>query len=324
MVSSSNAAGINMAGSNSTGGNAAGSANRMTGFRHEGYPFTGAWREVNGFRMHVLDEGQGDTVVMLHGNPTWSFFYRNLVLGLRGTHRVIVPDHIGCGLSDKPDDKSYPYTLQRRVDDLAALIDQLEVRGRITLLMHDWGGMIGMAYATRFPERIQRLVLLNTAAFHLPKTKRLPLSLWLCRRTPLGESIIRDTGLFISVLARWAVCRPMEQSVREAYLWPYRLPEERSGLLNFVLDIPLRPGEPSYDLVSEVQGKLPQFDKTPTLILWGDKDFVFDHHFLREWQRLLPSAEVHNFPNASHYVLEDAGSEILPLIRNFLDRNRDA
>ncbi len=293
---------------------------QMPGFEHELYPFAGTWHEVNGFNMHVLDEGQGDTVLMLHGNPTWSFFFRELVLGLRGRHRVIAPDQIGCGLSDKPDEKAYEYTLSRRVDDLAALIEKLDVRGRITLLLHDWGGMIGMAYAAKYPEKIRRLVLLNTAAFPLPKGKKLPRSLWLCRETPLGELIIRDTGLFTSILARWAVCKPMAQRVREAYLWPYRLPEERTALLRFVQDIPLRPGDASFALVSDVAAQLPRFNQLPILILWGEKDFVFDHHFLREWERLLPAAEVHRFPNAGHYVLEDAGAEILPLIEEFFER----
>ncbi len=292
-----------------------------THFRHDLYPFTGSYYNVNGHKLHALDEGRGDTVVMLHGNPTWSFYYRDLVLGLRNRHRVIAPDYIGCGLSDKPDEKSYEYTLRRRVDDLAALIEQAGVRGPITLLMHDWGGKIGMAYATRHPDRIGRLVLLNSAAFHLPKTKKLPRTLWLCRNTPLGDFFIRDTGLFTSVLARWAVCRPMEQRVREAYLLPYRAPQDRTGLLRFVQDIPLQPGDTSYDLVSEVQSKLPAFRKTPALILWGDRDFVFDHHFLREWQKFLPGAEVHHFPNAGHYVLEDAGGEILPLIDDFFARH---
>ena len=290
-------------------------------FQHALYPFTGAYRNVNGYRLHLLDEGRGDTVLMLHGNPTWSFYYRNLVLGLRGTHRVIAPDYIGCGLSDKPDENSYEYTLRRRVDDLAALIEQAGVDGPITLLMHDWGGMIGMAYATRFPEKIGRLVLLNSAAFHLPKTKKLPRTLWLCRKTPLGDFFIRDTGLFNSVLARWAVCRPMEQSVREAYLLPYRAPQDRTALLHFVQDIPLEAGDASYDLVSEVQAKLPAFRNVPALILWGDRDFVFDHHFLAEWRKFLPGAEVHHFPNAGHYVLEDAGAEILPLLEDFFRRN---
>lgn len=290
-------------------------------FHNDLYPFKGSFRLVNGFKLHLLDEGRGDTVLMLHGNPTWSFFYRSLVLGLRDEHRVIVPDHIGCGLSDKPDADSYDYSLRRRIDDLAALIEQLDIQGRMTLVLHDWGGMIGMAYAARFPERISRLVLLNTAAFHLPSAKKLPATLWLCRKTPLGDLIIRDTGLFVSVLARWAVCKPMEQRVREGYLWPYRLPQERTGLLRFVQDIPLKPGDPSYDVVSEVQAKLPGFNRLPVLILWGEKDFVFDDHFLREWERLLPAAEVHRFADAGHYVLEDAGEEIVPLIRDFFARH---
>ena len=292
-----------------------------TAFQHPLYPFTGTYRNVNGHQMHALDEGHGDTVIMLHGNPTWSFFFRDLVLGLRNTHRVLVPDHIGCGLSDKPDEKDYEYTLRRRVDDLAAFIEQSDIKGRITLLMHDWGGMIGMAYAARFPEKIARLVLLNTAAFHLPKAKKLPRTLWLCRKTPLGDFFIRDTGFFTSVLARWAVCRPMAQSVREGYLLPYRAPQDRTALLHFVQDIPLEPGDPGYDLVSDVQAQLPAFRQTPTLILWGDRDFVFDHHFLAAWRTFLPAAEVHQFPNAGHYVLEDAGAEILPLIEDFFRRN---
>jgi len=293
----------------------------MVNIPHELYPFTGSYRIVNGHKLHVLDEGRGDTVLMLHGNPTWSFYFRNLVLGLRDRYRVIAPDYIGCGLSDKPDEHNYDYTLRRRVDDLAALIEQADIHGRITLLMHDWGGMIGMAYATRFPERIGRLVMLNTAAFHLPQAKKLPISLWLCRNTPLGELIIRDTGLFTSVLARWAVCSPMERRVREGYLLPYRAAQDRTALLRFVQDIPLQPGDPSYGLVSEVQAKLPAFRQTPTLILWGDRDFVFDHHFLGEWRKILPAAEVHQFPNAGHYVLEDAGKEILPLLREFFERH---
>jgi len=113
----------------------------------------------------------------------------------------------------------------------------------------------------------------------------------------------------------------MEQRVREAYLLPYRAAQDRTGLLRFVQDIPLAPGDASYDLVSDVQAMLPLFRQTPTLILWGDKDFVFDHHFLREWRRFLPAAEVHRFANAGHYVLEDAGAEILPLIHDFFERH---
>ena len=148
------------------------------------YPFQGRHLDVNGFRMHVLDEGRGDTVVMLHGNPTWSFYFRNVVLALRGDYRCLVPDHIGCGLSEKPSADNYPYTLERRVADLDALLSSFDCGGDITLIVHDWGGMIGAAWAVQHPDRIARMVILNTGAFHIPPEKTLPWQLWLVRNTP--------------------------------------------------------------------------------------------------------------------------------------------
>ena len=282
----------------------------------------GSYLSLDGLSMHYLDEGEGEPVVMVHGNPTWSFYYRNLVLGLRGQCRTIVPDHIGCGLSDKPDDRRYNFTLAQRAQDLEALIDHLKLPQRFTLVMHDWGGMIGMTYATRHPERIARLVLLNTAAFHLPATKKLPPSLWLCRSTPLDNFLIRQSGLFVRFVTRWGCRRQsMSATIRDGYLTPCRTSEQRLSHLRFVQDIPLRPSDPSYALVSEVQGKLSAFRKTPTLILWGERDWVFDAHFLAEWEKLLPAAEVHRFPNAGHLVLEDAHEEILPLIQGFFGRH---
>src|SRR4051812_25210803 len=146
----------------------------------------------DGIRLHYLDEGEGEPVVMVHGNPTWSFYYRNLVDALSGQYRTIVPDHVGCGLSDKPDDSKYAYTLKSRVDDLEALLDHLEVARGITLILHDWGGMIGMAYAARHPGRIARLVILNTAAFPLPASKPFPWPLRICRDTAFGSWLVRS------------------------------------------------------------------------------------------------------------------------------------
>jgi haloalkane dehalogenase len=130
-----------------------------------------------GLRLHYLDEGHGPPVVMLHGNPTWSFYFRRLAVALQAAFRTIVPDQIGCGLSDKPDDTRYAYTLASRTDDLEALLDHLSIDRQITLILHDWGGMVGMTYAARHPERIARLVVMNTAAFHMPRAKRLPWAL---------------------------------------------------------------------------------------------------------------------------------------------------
>ncbi len=293
----------------------------MANFRKDLYPFHGSYLNMDGIALHYLDEGSGDPVIMLHGNPTWSFYYRNLVLGLRKQCRTIVPDHVGCGFSDKPEDNRYEYSLDRRAKDLETLIDHLQIKGPVTLIMHDWGGMIGMTYAARHPERIARLVLLNTAAFHLPEAKELPPSLWLCRKTPMADFLIRQSGLFSKLVMRWGCMEPMSDLVREGYLSPCHNAENRLGHLRFVQDIPLRPEDPSYALVSEVQEKLKVFQKTPTLILWGDKDFVFDQDFLNVWQKTLPNAEVHRFPNAGHLVLEDAGEEILPLIQRFFERH---
>ncbi len=285
------------------------------------YPFEGRFFEHDGLRMHYLDEGAGPPVVMLHGNPTWSFYYRDLVKALRGNNRVIVPDHIGCGLSDKPDDSRYSYTLTRRVEDVDALLDHLGIRQNITLVLHDWGGMIGMAWASRHPERVKRLVILNTAAFHLPAGKRLPWSLWFVRKTPLGPLLVRGLNGFSRGAVRYGAVRPLEAAVRDAYLAPYDSWRNRIGVLRFVQDIPLRPGDPSYELVTEVQEGLQHFRAVPMLICWGERDFVFDGAFLAEWRRRFPDAEVHAFPDAGHFVLEDAGAEIVPLIRAFLAKS---
>jgi cis-3-alkyl-4-acyloxetan-2-one decarboxylase len=284
------------------------------------YPFTGRYfTHTDGLRQHYLDEGTGDPVVMVHGNPTWSFYFRNLVLALRGRFRCVVPDHIGCGLSDQPGADRYDFSLHRRIDDLEALLDAAGVRDNVTLVLHDWGGMIGMGWAVRHPERIKRLVILNTAAFHLPKTKPFPWPLWLGRNTRLGAWLILRLNAFCEVAARVCVKRhALPAAVRRMYLAPYDSPAHRLAVLRFVQTIPLRPDEPGYDIVSDVESKLGLFREMPMLIAWGLRDFVFDRHFLAEWERRFPQAEVHRFEKWGHYILEDAREESVQLVRRFL------
>jgi haloalkane dehalogenase len=301
------------------------------------YPFKSQFLDRNGIRYHYLDEGAGEPIVMLHGNPTWSYYYRRLVLALQHEYRTIVPDHIGCGLSDKPDDGCYRYTLASRVADLEALLNHLETDSpltthhspssthpspltrNMTLVLHDWGGVIGMAYALRHPERIKRLIVLNTACFHLPPGKRLPWSLRMFRLPLLGAFLTRGLNTFCRGAAKLCCSRrPLSAEVRQAYLAPYNSWKNRIAVLRFVQDIPLRPGDACYDLVSEIQNGLSRFVSTPMLICWGEKDFVFYTYFLAEWQRHFSQAEVHRFPDAGHYVLEDASEEIIALIRQFL------
>lgn len=286
------------------------------------YPFQGSYLDLAGNRLHYLDEGSGEPLVMLHGNPTWSFYYRNLVTALSDRYRAIVPDHIGCGKSDKPDRESYPYTLKQRVADLEALLESLDIKDNITLVLHDWGGMIGMTYATLHPEKIKRIVILNTGAFPLPKTKPLPWSLWFCRAPFLGPLLVQGANAFSRAAVRWCVTRkPLTPEIRQGYLAPYDTWKNRIAVLRFVQDIPLRPGDEGYDLVQKVEENIAQFRKIPTVICWGEKDFVFDRHFLKQWTEHLPDAKVYRFPEAGHYVMEDACDEIIEIVKQFLKNN---
>jgi haloalkane dehalogenase len=290
------------------------------GVTQELYPFAGKYLTTkSGARMHYLDEGAGAPVVMLHGNPSWSFYYRNLALALRGGSRVIVPDHIGCGLSDKPGDDKYEYTLQSRVDDLEFLLDSLGVKENVTLVVHDWGGMIGSAWAVRHPERVAKLVILNTGGFFLPGGKSFPAALRLCR-TPLGALLIRGGNAFARGAA-WVGCkrRRMPRALRRAYTAPYNSWADRIATLRFVQDIPLAPGDKAYALVDATQKGLASLSSVPMLICWGLKDFVFDAHFLQEWRRRFPKADVHAFPDCGHYILEDAAAEVIPLVKAFIE-----
>jgi len=290
----------------------------MRAIPRELYPFEDHFLDLDGLNYHYLDEGSGDPVVAVHGNPTWSFYYRNLVRELRDAYRVVVPDHMGCGLSDKPGDGVYAYTLNRRIEDFSRLMDDLGLAD-ISLVVHDWGGMIGIAWAVRNPERVKRLVILNTAAFHLPKSKSFPWQLWMVRDTPLGPLLVRGLNLFARGASHLACTRKkLTKAVRDAYCAPYDSWADRIATLRFVQDIPLRPGEPGYDIVSDTVARLEVFRDRPVLVCWGDKDFIFDHHFLAEWQRVLPEADVHRFADCGHYILEDASEEIIPLIRKFL------
>jgi haloalkane dehalogenase len=298
------------------------------GIARELYPFTSRFFDRgDGIRMHYVDEGprDGSTVVFVHGNPSWSFYFRDLIRAVSPTHRAIAVDHVGCGLSDKPTDERYRYTLASRIDDLEALLEHAGVTGDVTLVVHDWGGAIGMGWAVRHPERITRLVVLNTAAFHLPRGKALPGLLWLARDTAFGAFLVERFNAFaIGASLIGTPRRPMAKEVKQGYLAPYARPGDRLATLRFVQDIPLSAADEAWAPLMDIEAKLPTLADKPMLICWGEKDFVFDDHFLREWQRRFPKAEVHAYPSAGHYVLEDAGDLIVPLVRAFLQRGPTA
>lgn len=286
------------------------------------YPFTSRFAEVNGHRMHYVDEGAGEPVVMLHGNPTWSFYYRGLITALSAGRRAIAPDHIGCGLSEMPAPGGYPFRLINRIDDLDRLLEQIDVREKITLVLHDWGGMIGAAYALRHPERIGRLVVLNTAAFRKPAGKPLPPVLAFIRRSACisGPAILRF-NLFARGAILTASAKPLPPAVRRGLLAPTLPRAGRTATLKFVQDIPLTERDPSYPIVRRVDETLHALAGKPMLICWGAKDFVFDRDYFRQWRLRFPRAEAHLFPDAGHYVLEDVPEKITPLVLDFLKRH---
>ncbi|MFP4345528.1 MAG: alpha/beta fold hydrolase [Anaerolineales bacterium] len=283
------------------------------------YPFASHYLDLEGRRFHYLDEGPraAPPILMVHGNPTWSFYYRTLIPTLSRNYRVVVPDHLGCGLSDKPQD--YPYTLEQHIRNLETLVAHLELED-LTLVLHDWGGAIGMGYATRHPENARRFVVFNTAAFFLPvlfwgiKFARLP---------GLGDLMLRGFNAFaLSALVAGTSRRErFTRDIRAGYLAPYDSWQNRVAILRFVQDIPMEEDHPTRQTIDGIEAGLVQLRARPMLILWGAGDPVFTvEDFLAGWRKRFPDAEVHVLENAGHYVVEDAHERILPRMVDFLAR----
>lgn len=265
--------------------------------------------------MRYLDEGEGTPLLMLHGNPTWSFYYRNLVLGLKDRYRCIVPDHIGCGLSDKPPDWSY--TIAAHADNLCELLTILDLR-EITLVSHDWGGPIGFLGATRLPDRFTRFITFNTAVSLLP----LPRMLTMLRAPLVGPLIVRGLNglLRAGFLASFASGHRLERNVRAGYLAPYDSWAHRIAVLRFVQEIPLEDDHPNRKLLHDLEQHLDSLVTRPHLVIWGLKDPVFHRGYLEAWRQQFPQSEVHEFEDASHWVVEEHHQRIVPLMQEFLAR----
>ena len=273
------------------------------------YPFEPKRFDTGRGMMSYLDEGRGDeAVVMVHGNPTWSFFYRNLVLGLRDRMRCIVPDHLGCGLSDKPQD--FDYTLGEHVRNLRALLDSLKLR-KIHLVVHDWGGPIGLGTAFRQPEQLGRVVLLNTAAF---ADTVVPWRIRLCRVPGVGEWLVRGLNGFAGAATWMAVSKPLSPEVKRGYLYPYDNWANRIATHRFVVDIPCGQGRANDRALAEVEQGLVILRDRPVQIIWGGRDFCFNRHYFDRWRAILPDARAEFLPEAGHYLLEDAPAACLTAV----------
>lgn len=287
------------------------------------YPFASHFHAVDGGRMHYVDEGptgpvKGGPVLCVHGNPTWSFYWREVVKELSKGHRVVAPDHLGCGLSDKPE--AGPYRLADHIARLESLVLALDLRD-ITLLVHDWGGAIGMGVAGRHPERFTRFGVFNTAAF---PSSRMPARIAACRLPGIGPLGVRGLNAFAGAAIFMATEKGLDPAVKAGLLAPYDTWANRVAIQRFVEDIPMGPDHPSWQTLLQVEAGLAQFAERPMLIGWGEKDWCFSPAFRQDWERRFPGAEVHRFADAGHYVIEDARADLLPHLRAFAAGEKDA
>jgi len=291
-------------------------AAQIPGWLRALYPFEPRSLALGRVRLSYVDEGprSAEAVILLHGNPTWSFFYRELIRRLSAAGiRAVAPDHIGMGLSDKP--SGYPYRLERRIADVAALIEHLGL-AKVHLVVHDWGGAVGFGWAVHRPDLAGRIAVLNTAAF---PSRWMPWRIAACRAPLLGEWLMRGANAFAGPATWMAVRRrPLPADIKRAYLFPYDSWGNRIGVARFVQDIPMGPAHPSMAVLEEIGNSLPKLADHPMLITWGGADFCFDRRFFEEWRRRFPNAQARLIPNAGHYLMEDAPDETIPEIEGFL------
>ena len=277
-------------------------------------------RTEDDLALHYLDEGQGAPVIMVHGNPTWSFFWRKLIPALAPDFRCLVPDHLGMGWSARPSAEQYGFRLADRVRDLTFLTEHWNLDRPAHLLVHDWGGPIGLSWAAANPEKVASLTIMNTGT-RVPPDYRLPLRLGLFKMfRPLGDLLARRLNWFARGTAFFGPARRLPPAVELGFLAPYLKREDRLALAKFVEDIPLSPNHPSYELLAETNHRLTtSLAKKPMTLIWGLRDFVFNRKVFLDWRNRFPDAPALVLPQAGHYLLEDEPTRIAGHIRSFLN-----
>jgi cis-3-alkyl-4-acyloxetan-2-one decarboxylase len=286
------------------------------------YPFVSRWVEVPSGRMHYVDErpahaiGDGpDTCLFVHGNPTWSFHWRELIAGLYPRYRCVAVDHIGCGLSEKP---TRFFTLSERIDDLCALVEKLNL-DRVTLVAQDWGGAIGLGAMLRLRQRLSRIVLFNTGAF---PPRYIPWRIRACRGPVLGRLAVQGANAFSLAALRMTLARrhKLDAAVAAGYLTPYDSWLNRQAVYGFVRDIPTGPGDNTWHTLADIERQLPQLAAVPSCLIWGMRDWCFRHDCLDRFLAAWPGAEAHGLADVGHWVVEDAPEEALGLVKTFVER----
>lgn len=274
-----------------------------------GFPFDPHYLEQDGLRMHYVDESSGDPVLLLHGEPTWSYMYRKVIPRLAPVARVLAPDYFGFGRSDKPVDRGW-YTYDRHFASIERLVKELDLRD-LTVVVHDWGGPIGLRLAVERPERVQRLVITQTGVF----AGRAPSNEWLRFR----EMVRRvGTGFQAGRLVQLASVTELPDDVVAAYDAPYPVAESKTGALMFPELVPVEPDHPSAQRMLEVGDALRSWDR-PTLIVFSDSDPIFSPRVAERFAELIPGAEpAETLIGAGHFLQEDKGEELGARIAGWL------
>jgi pimeloyl-ACP methyl ester carboxylesterase len=300
------------------------------------YPFESSYLQLGQHQLHYIDrapDGQPeasepsdersssrsgaanrDPVLMVHGNPTWSFYYRRLISRLSADRRVVAVDHLGCGLSDKPTD--YDYCLQAHIENLCALIDHTDLKN-VTLMAHDWGGAIGMGALLARKARFKKIILFNTAAFPPPY---IPFRIRVCRWPVFGKLAVQGCNAFARAATTMATERKggLPPAVAEGLLFPYDNWANRTAIYQFVKDIPLSPKHRTWSVLADIESQLSDLADWPSMLMWGMKDWCFRPECLRRFQQHWPGAITHEVTGAGHYVVEDAAEQVEKRVLEFL------
>jgi acyl-CoA synthetase (AMP-forming)/AMP-acid ligase II/pimeloyl-ACP methyl ester carboxylesterase len=277
-------------------------------------PFQSRFVSVAGYRMHYIDEGTGPVVLLLHGNPTWSFLYRNVIRELRDSFRLIAPDFLGCGLSDRT--PGVRFKAIDRINQLEEFVRALGIT-KFSIVMHDWGGPLGTGFMLRTLDSVERIVYLNTT---LTETESLPPIIKLAAMPVIGKALTRHTATFVRLTTSMGAYTRLTPDIKDGYLAPYATRKQRDAIWDFVDDIPFDASHPTYSQMVEIAAGLPKVAQKPVKIIWGLRDPCFHREMLSKVAGHFPNAEILEIGDASHLVLDDAPHIAIPAIKEFLSR----
>ncbi len=284
------------------------------------YPFEDRYVTLDdGVQMHYIEMGTSSlwrpTILLLHGNPTWSFLYREWMTQLSKVGRVIAIDHVGFGRSDHPEDPAY-YSLERHISNLEQFAAKLGLK-RVIPVMQDWGGPIGLGWATRHPEAIKGLVILNTWAFTEKVPMKLPAFFRFLRSRGIGEYVFGQRNAFVEKLLPRLVQTPLAPAVMDGYRHPYPTPAARVAIVQSTRMIPDRRANPNWETMDRIEKALPTLN-VPAKILWATHDPAFPKRFAWGFKEMLPKAEEPQFLEAGHYLQEDIPRVLVPQVAAFV------